>query len=140
MTHRLVIIPTLALALAACTADVPSMARAAPPADPAQSLAVSGEPLDALLGTLSDARVRLLPAIGDPEAQSRLGGVLSRVTDALVANDANALAEALDVARTALEAEIQRVGTDSPTAADLDALGLALDGVDQALPAHMRAR
>ena len=109
------------------------------PTGPAQSLAVSGEPLDALRGTVSDARVRLLPAIGDAEAQSRLGGALSRVNDALAANDADALAESLGLARTALEVEIQAVGPDSPAAADLDALALTLDGVDQALPEYMRS-
>lgn len=142
MTHRFspVVIPTLAIALTACAVDAPTTPHARAPDGQAQSLAVSGEPLDALRGTVFDARVRLVPAIGDAEAQSRLGGALSRVSDALAADDADALAESLGAARTALDAEMQALGADSPAAADVDALALALDGVDQALPSHLRSQ
>ncbi|HEX5871900.1 MAG TPA: hypothetical protein VFY65_15835 [Longimicrobium sp.] len=142
MTHRFspVVIPTLAIALTACAVDAPTAPGARAPAGQAQSLAVSGEPLNALRGTVSDARVRLVPAIGDAGVQSRLGGALSRVSDALAADDAGALAESLGAARTALNAEMQALGADSPAAPDLDALALALDGVSEALPAHMRSQ
>ncbi|HEX2207554.1 MAG TPA: hypothetical protein VHG93_07710, partial [Longimicrobium sp.] len=72
MPHRVspVVIPTLAVARAACAVDAPTASGARPPAELAQSLAVSGEPLDALRGTVSDAQVRLLPAIGDAQTQS----------------------------------------------------------------------
>lgn len=140
MTHRFspVVVPTLVLALAACAVDAPTTPGASAPAGHAQSLAVSGQALDALRGTVSDAQVRLLPTLGDDEAQSRLGSALNGVDAALAADDAAALAKSLGAARTALAAEIQALGTDSPSAADLDALALTLDAVEHALPADMR--
>jgi hypothetical protein len=133
-------VPALAIVLAACSGDALTMPAASPPAQRGQSLAVSGGALDALRGTVSDARVRVLPGIGDAEVQSRLGSALSRVSDALTANDAEALAASLGVANHALNAEIEASGTDSPAAADFAALGLALSAVDEALPAHLRTQ
>jgi hypothetical protein len=139
--HRVhpVVIPALAAALAACAGDAPTTPSARPPAELAQSLAVSGEPLDALRGTVSDARARLVPAIGDAGAESRLSSVLGGVSAALAVDDAGALAESLGAARTALDAEIQALGDDWPAVADLDALSLTLDAVELALPAEMRS-
>jgi hypothetical protein len=139
--HRLspVVIPTLALALAACAGDAPTTSSARAPDVQAQSLAVSGEPLDALRGTVSDAHVRLVPSIGDAQAQSRLSSALADVSAAMDANDAGALAQSLGAARTAVAAEFQALGAHSPAAADLDALSLTLDAVQQALPAEMRS-
>jgi hypothetical protein len=133
-------VPALAIVLAACSGDALTMPAASPPAQRGQSLAVSGGALDALRGTVSDARVRVLPGIGDAEVQSRLGSALSRVSDALTANDAEALAASLGLANHALNAEIEASGTDSPAAADFAALGLALSAVDEALPAHLRTQ
>jgi hypothetical protein len=133
-------VPALAIVLAACSGDALTMPAASPPAHRGQSLAVSGGALDALRGTVSDARVRVLPGIGDAEVQSRLGSALSRVSDALTANDAEALATSLGLANHALNAEIEASGTDSPAAADFAALGLALSAVDKALPAHLRTQ
>jgi hypothetical protein len=133
-------VPALAIVLAACSGDALTIPRASPPAHRVQSLAVSGAALDALRGTVSDARVRVLPGIGDAEVQSRLNSALSAVSDALAANDAEALATSLRVANEALKTEIEASGTDSPAAADFDALGLALNAVDEALPAHLRSR
>jgi hypothetical protein len=133
-------VPALAIVLAACSGDALTTPAASPPAHRGQSLAVSGGALDALRGTVSDARVRVLPGIGDAEVQSRLGSALSRVSDALTANDAEALAASLGVANHALNAEIEASGTDSPAAADFAALGLALSAVDEALPAHLRTQ
>jgi hypothetical protein len=133
-------VPALAIVLAACSSDALTMPAASPPAQRGQSLAVSGGALDALRGTVSDARVRVLPGIGDAEVQSRLGSALSRVSDALTANDAEALAASLGLANHALNAEIEASGTDSPAAADFAALGLALSAVDEALPAHLRTQ
>lgn len=141
MPHRFspLVVPTLAMALAACAVDAPTAPGARAPDVQAQSLAVSGEPLDALRGTVSDAHVRLLPSIGDAQAQSRLSGALSSVSAALDANDAGALAGSLGSARTAVAAEMQALGAGSPAAADLDALSLTLDAVEQALPAELRS-
>lgn len=141
MPHRFspVVIPTLALALAACAGDAPTTSSARAPDAPAQSLAVSGEPLAGLRGTVVDAHVRLVPSIGDAGVQSRLSSVLTGVSAALDANDAGALAQSLGAARTAVAAELQALGADSPAAADLDALSLTLDAVEQALPAEMRS-
>jgi hypothetical protein len=130
------VIPTLALALAACAGDAPTTSSARAPDVQAQSLAVSGESLDGLRGTVVDARVRLVPAIGDAQAQSRLSTVLTGVSAALDANDAGALAQSLDAARATVAAEMQALGAESPAAADLDALSLTLDAVEQALPAE----
>jgi hypothetical protein len=132
--HRLspVVTPALALALAACATDAPTTPPAQAPDAP--SLAVSGERLDALVATLDDANVRLLPALGDADAQSRLAADLARVNDALAGGDANALAASLDAAHATL-AEIQALDPESSAAADLDALALALAGVGEALPA-----
>jgi len=142
VSHRFspVVIPTLAMALAACTADAPMAPTARAPDEQAQSLAVSGETLDALRGTVTDAHVRLLPGIGDAQAQSRLSSALSSVSAALAADDAGALAESLAAARTVLNDEIQTLGSDSPAAADFDALALALDTVNDVLPAELRSR
>ncbi|HEU0079737.1 MAG TPA: hypothetical protein VFQ76_18910 [Longimicrobiaceae bacterium] len=133
------VIPTLAIALAACAVDAPTTPRARVPANLAQSLAVSGESLQALRGTVSDAQVRLLPALGDDQAQSRLASALNGVDAALAAEDAGALADSLGAARTVLAAEIEALGADSPVAADLDALALTLDAVEHALPADMQS-
>jgi hypothetical protein len=137
VSHRFfpVVIPTLALALAACAGDAPTTSSARAPDVQVQSLAVSGGTLDALRGTVVDAHVRLLPSIGDAQAQSRLSSVLTGVSAALDANDAGALAQSLGAARTAVAAELQALGADSPAAADLDAISLTLDAVEQALPA-----
>lgn len=134
-----VIIPTLALALAACAVDGPTSPHAQPPAARAQALAVSGETLDALRSTVADAQVRLLPAIGDNEAHAGLAAALDGMSAALAANDAGALAASLSSARTALDAEIQAQDADSPEAVELDALSLALVAVEDALPAGMRS-
>lgn len=141
VTHRLypVVVPTLVLALAACAADAPTTPLAHAPEHQAQSLAVGGESLAALRETVSDAHVRLVPAIGDADAQSRLGGAVGGVSDALAAEDADALAESLRAAHAAVDAEMQAVGADSPAAADLSALALTLDAVDEALPAELRS-
>src|SRR5688572_19318363 len=100
--HRFspVVIPTLALALAACAGDAPTTSSARAPDAQVQSLAVSGESLDGLRGSVVDARVRLVPSIGDAPVQSRLSTVLTGVSAALDANDAGALAQSLGAART----------------------------------------
>jgi hypothetical protein len=134
-----VVIPTLAIALAACSMDAPTAPTAQPPALRAQALAVSGETLDALRQTVTDAQVRLLPAIGDAQAHAGLATALDGMSAALDANDAGALAQSLGSARTALDAEIHAMDADSPEAVDLDALSLALTAVEDALPAEMRS-
>lgn len=141
MTRRIspMVVPALAMVLAACSGDALTTPGVTPPAHRGQSLAVSGEALDALRGTVSDARVRVLPGISDAEIQSRLSSALSGVSDALTANDAEALAASLGVANDALKIEIEASGTDSPAAADFAALGLALSAADEALPAHLRS-
>lgn len=141
MTPRVspVVIPTLAMALAACAVDVPTAPQAQPPALRAQTLAVSGETLDALRHTVTDAQVRLLPAIGDTQAHAGLAAALDGMSAALRANDAGALAQSLGSARTALDAEVHAMDADSPEAVDLDALSLALTAVADALPAEMRS-
>lgn len=138
MSHRFspVVIPTLALALAACGGDAPTTSSARASDAQVQSLAVSGESLDGLRGTVVDAHVRLVPSIGDAQVQARLSTVLTGVSAALDANDAGALAQSLGAARAAVAAELQALGADSPTAPDLDALSLTLDAVEQALPAN----
>lgn len=130
------IAPALAVALAACAADAPTT----PAPREAPSLAVQGEALDAIAATVEDAHQRLLPALGDARAQTRLAGVLGRVDAALAADDAEALAASLAAARDALASEIRALGPDAAAAADLDALALTLDGVGDAVPAHLRAR
>lgn len=141
MTQRVspVVIPTLAMALAACAVDGPTSPKAEPAAIRAQALAVSGEKLDALRQTVTDAQVRLLPAIGDTQAHAGLAAALNDVGAALDANDAGALAESVGSARTVLDAEIHALEADSPEAVDLDALSLALTAVEDALPAEMRS-
>lgn len=141
MTPRVspVVIPTLAMALAACAVDGPTSPQAREPAVRAQALAVSGETLDALRQTVADAQVRLLPAIGDTQAHAGLAAALDGMSAALSANDAGALAASLGSARTTLDAEIHALDADSPEAVDLDALSLALTAVQDALPAEMRS-
>jgi hypothetical protein len=134
-----VVIPTLAMALAACAVDGPTAPHEQPAALRAQSLTVSGETLDALRHTVADAQVRLLPAIGGTQAHDGLTAALEGVGAALDANDAGALAASLGSARSALDAEIHTLDADSPQAVDLDALSLALTAVEDALPAEMRA-
>jgi hypothetical protein len=134
-----VVIPTLAMALAACAADGPTLPQAQPPALRAEALAVSGETLDALRHTVADAQLRLLPAIGDAEAHAGLAAALDGMSAALQANDAGALAQSLGAARTALDADIHATDADSPEAVDRDALSLALTAVEDALPADLRS-
>ncbi|HET7230957.1 MAG TPA: hypothetical protein VFJ16_13185 [Longimicrobium sp.] len=133
------VIPTLAMALAACAVDGPTSPQAQPEALRAQTLAVSGETLDALRHTVEDAQVRLLPAIGDTPAHDGLATALNGMSAALDANDAGALAASLGSARTVLDAEIHALDAGSPEAVELDALSLALTAVEDALPAGMRS-
>ena len=138
MTHRFsaAVAPALALALAACGSERPTAPEAA--AAPATALAVQGEALAAIRGTVDDANARLLPGLG-AGAQSRLGAPLAAVQTALDANDADALATSLAAAHRVLAAERRAQGPDSPAAADLDALELTLGGLGDALPARMRS-
>jgi hypothetical protein len=130
--------PLLALALGACAADAPTT----PPEPPAAaatapSLAVQGESLAALQSAVSDARSRLLPALGEEAAHAPLGEALAAADQALAANDARALAASLRDVRAAAAARREALGPDADAAPDLDALLLVLDGLETAVPASL---
>ena len=144
MRHRTppMLPPLLALALGACAADAPTTPAEAPPAAAAKapSLALRGEALGALRAAVSDARSRILPALGDPAAHAPLGEALATADQALAADDAVALVAALRGARAAVAAEREALGPDAAAGPDLDALLLVIDGLDTALPAPLAGR
>jgi hypothetical protein len=136
--QRPFLIPALlALALGAC-ADA-ATAPLEPPAAAARapSLALQGEPLASLQTALTDARSRLLPALGDAAGQAALGEALARADHALAANDARALAAALRAVRAAATAERAALAPAAEAGPDLDALLLVLDGLEAAVPASL---
>ena len=145
MKHRTsgVVPPLLALALGACAADAPTTPRVSPPSTAATArlpLALQGEALGALRTAVSDARSRILPALGDPAAHAPLGEALATADQALAADDAAALVAALRGARGALAAEREALGPDAAAGPELDALLLVLDGLDTAVPAPLAGR
>lgn len=144
MKHRTsgVVPPLLALALGACAADAPTTPRVSPPSEAAARLplAMQGEALGALRTAVSDARSRILPALGDPAAHAPLGEALATADLALADDDAVALDAALRGARAAVAAEREALGHDGAAGPELDALLLVLDGLDTAVPASLAGR
>ncbi|HEX6373454.1 MAG TPA: hypothetical protein VF006_31305 [Longimicrobium sp.] len=115
------------LALAAC-AEAPTSPRAAVDGDPAAASVLSGVP-DARMADLSvalaDARSRLLPALG--ERQAELQATIQRLDERLAAEDANGVAEASAQVEAALAA--LPAGQLEAMMAELDALRLTLQEV-----------
>ena len=136
MRHRpSVLFPLLLLALGACVDG--ATAPLEPPAQVAErapSLAVRGERLEALQAAVSDARSRLLPALGAAAAHAPLGAALAAADQALADDDARALAAALHDLRTAVAAEREALGPGAAAGPDLDALLLVLNGLHTAVP------
>lgn len=126
----------LALSAAACTPESrPAPAVAEVSAHP--PLAVSGEAVATMLGTVQSARMRVLPALGETDAATRMARSLWRVETALRDNDGTSLAFSLQRARTELKADRAALA-DSGVAAELDALLVTFAAMDAAVPTSLR--
>ena len=116
----------LAMTLGAC-ADATAPRAAGAPEMP--SISASG--LASATLVLDDASSRIAGAIGTAERRTVLSRLLEQLDAAVVKDDVAAAHRFLAAAR----AEVAR-GGQSVDAADLDALSIALDAVDAALPAE----
>lgn len=126
----------LVLFAAACTPETGSTvagteAVAHPP------LAVSGHAVATLLNSVESARMRVLPALGETTAGTRMARSLWRVETALRDNDGAMLAFALQRARIALKEERAKLA-DSGLAAELDALMVTFAAMEAAVPTSLR--
>jgi uncharacterized membrane protein len=132
--------PLLALVLGACAADSPSAPTPpTPAAAPAPVLAVQGARLDELRSALTDARTRLIPALGGATNPARLEAALDAADLAIRGDDARALAASLARARGAAAAVREQMPADDAAVPELDALLLMLDGLSDAVPQSLTA-
>lgn len=132
-----IVSPLVALAVGACSPDAtspvaPSAAEARGP-----SLAVDEQGAAALRVALDDARTRVLPTLAGALAGERLDAALGQAEAALAADDAAALAAALQQVRATLAAEGTSLD-DTGALVELEALEPLLFSLDDAVPAPLR--
>lgn len=129
--------PLLALAVGACSPDAAAGPAAVATVEAIHPLAVRGEAAEAMQTTVDDALTRVLPTFDDQGAASRIGQTLMEVDAAFLADDGVALAAALENARQSLATERASL-QDTGAVAELDALALLLDTVEEAVPPSHR--
>lgn len=114
------------LAAAACAKEAPT--QPARELTPAAILAIAPDARAAAGALLDDASVRLMPSLADAAARARLRGFLEDLSAALEADNAAKARRQIALARKMIAAL-----ADSPDAADLAVLGVALDQVETQL-------
>lgn len=114
------------LATTACSKDSPT--QPARELTPAAALAIAPTARATAGALLDDASVRLMPSLADAAARAKLRGFLDDLSAALDADNPAKARRQVALARKVIAAL-----ADSPDAADLAALGVALDQVEAQL-------
>jgi hypothetical protein len=115
-----------ALAASACSTDTPTQ----PPRHltPAAALAIAPDARSAVGALLDDASARLMPSLADAAARAKLRAYLDDLSAALEADNPAKVRRYVALARKMIAAL-----ADSPDAADLAVLGVALDQIEAQL-------
>jgi hypothetical protein len=116
----------VALATTACSSDAPTRPASQPP--PSAVLAITPAARGVAGALLADASGRLIPSLADATARAKLRGYLDDLSAALDADNAANARRQIALARQMI-VEL----ADSPDAADLAVVGIALDQVEAQL-------
>jgi hypothetical protein len=116
----------LALVATACSSDAPTQPMRE--VTPAAMLAITPAARTAAGALLDDASGRLMPSLSDATARAKLRGYLDDLSAALEADNAAKARRQIALARKVIAAL-----ADSPDAADLAVVGIALDQVEAQL-------